>query len=231
MTASPPRHRENGHEQPVCVSRRHTGTAAPVPVAPGLRICADCRDSVEDRLVDLPVLFELSADMLDPRPRWPRERVSGQRTLRGIVLRDAVVSVRADILGVLVSWCGLVAAERGVPGPTDLAIRRITKFLAVHVHWLCGHPAAPDLVDELTDLAAAVDAAVHQETGFRVRVGPCPKPGCAEFVDAEAHREGAEPYEVSCAAGHVWAPESWLSMWYGQNGQARDTGPRSEGVQ
>lgn len=216
MTALPTGRRNddgNGDEPLACGSRRHGDR---VPVASGMRICAECRDQVEGVLVDLPVLFEMCADMLDPRPHWIRERVSG-RARRGIVLRDAVVSVRTEILGVLVSWCGLVAGERDVPGPEELTIRKLVHFLAVHLHWLCAHPAAADLVDELTGLAAAVDEALHRETGFRARVGECPHPGCSEFVYAEAHREGGEPYEVSCAAGHVWAPERWLLLWGKQN--------------
>lgn len=206
-----------------CMSRRHDGEPVPAPVAPGLRLCATCRDHVEAELVDLPVLFEVCADMLDPRPHWIRERVSGNAP-HGIVLRDAVVKVRSEILGVLASWCGLVAGERGVTGPDVLDIRTLARFLAVHVQWLCAHPAAPDLVNELTDLAKAVDEALRPSGGFRVTVGSCPRPGCGRPVHAEAHREGGEPYEVCCEAGHLWTPDQWLLLWGQQAGGARDRG-------
>lgn len=205
-----------GHDdQPICRSRRHEPDDAP-PLAPGVNICATCRDLAEETLIDLPTLFELCAHALDLRPNEPRERVSGHRP-RGIVLRDAVVSVRSEILGVLAAWCGLVTTERGVLGPDELAIRKLVGFLAIHLHWLCQHPAAPDFVDELTDLADAANGAMKPETGFRVAVGPCPHPDCDRTVHAEAHRQGAEPYEVSCEAGHVWAPEHWLAL-RGKNG-------------
>lgn len=206
----------NGGDLAVCRSRRHLA-GDPPPLAPGLSVCAACRDVVEDALIELPALFELCAHVLDLRPNGVRERVSGHRP-RGIILRDAVVSVRSEMLGVLAAWCGLVTAERGVPSPDELAIRKLVGFLGIHLQWLCEHPAAADLVDELTDLTTAANEAMRPDTGFRVAVGTCLHPGCGRAVYAEAHREGAEPYEVSCEAGHVWAPEHWLALRGKQNG-------------
>jgi hypothetical protein len=211
-------HDEHRHEDPqACRSGRHEPGDAPL-LAPGAAICAACRDIVEETLIELPALFELCAHALDVRPNETRERVSGHRP-RGIVLREAVVSVRSEILGVLASWCGLVTSERGVLGPDELDIRKLVGFLAVHLHWLCQQPAAPDLVDELIGLTAAADEAMKPETGFRVAVGACPRPDCDRTVHAEAHREGAEPYEVACEAGHVWAPEHWLALRGKQGGR------------
>jgi hypothetical protein len=211
-----------------CPSRRHEQDG-PSPVVPGLRICADCRNRVEDELVALPALFETCAYMLDPRPQRIRERVSGSRP-QGIALKDAVVTVRSEILGVLTSWCGLVGAERGVPGPDELVVGKLASFLAIHLQWLCAHEAAPDLVDELTDLSAAVNEALQPDTGFRVAVGRCLRPGCEEVVHAEAHRENGTPYEVSCAAGHVWAPEHWLTLGQQQDDEKLDEWPVSGGT-
>jgi hypothetical protein len=203
-------------DQPTCRSRRHEPGKAPL-LAAGMAICPTCRDLAEATLIDLPGLFELCAHALDLRPNEPRERVSGHWP-RGIVLRDAVVSVRTEILGVLAAWCGLVTTERGVLAPDELDIRKLVGFLAIHLHWLFQHPAAPDFVDELTDLTEAANEAMKPETGFRVAVGTCLRPDCDKTVYAEAHREGGEPYEVSCEAGHVWAPEHWLTLRGKQNG-------------
>ncbi|HEX6354996.1 hypothetical protein [Actinophytocola sp.] len=212
------------HDQPTCRSRRHEPGQAPL-LAAGLMICPTCRDLAEDTLIELPSLFELCAHALDLRPNEPRERVSGHRP-RGIVLRDAVVSVRSEILGVLGAWCGLVTTERGVLAPDELDIRKLVGFLAIHVHWLFGHPAAPDFVDELTDLTEAANEAMKPEAAFRVAVGTCLRPDCDRTVYAEAHREGGEPYEVSCEAGHVWAPEHWLALRGKRNG---NNGARANG--
>ncbi|GAB3463469.1 hypothetical protein [Actinophytocola sediminis] len=214
--------------RPTCRSRRHEQGSAPL-LAPGLCVCAACRDLAEETLIELPSLFEMCAHVLDLRPNGFRERVSGHRP-HGIVLRDAVVSVRSEILGVLASWCGLVISERGMPGPDELAIRKLVGFLGIHLHWLFQHPAAPSLVDELVDLAEAVSAALRPDTGFRVAVGQCPMPDCGQTVHAEAHREGAAPYEVACEAGHVWAPEHWLSLRGRTNGGNRGNGNRGNGT-
>jgi len=214
---------DSGHDdQPTCRSRRHEPGTAP-PLAPGLGICSLCRDLTEKTLIELPALFEMCAHALDLRPNEPRERVSGHRP-RGIVLRDAVVSVRSDILGVLAAWSGLVTVERGVAGPDELAIRKLVGFLAIHVRWLCQHPAAADFADEVTGLADAANEAMRPDTGFRVAVGTCLHPGCDRTVYAEAHREGAEPYEVSCEAGHVWAPRHWLALRGKRNGHNGSNG-------
>lgn len=223
-----PRH----DDQPTCRSRRHKSGEAPL-LHPGLCICAACRDLAEETLIELPALYELCAHALDLRPNEPRERVSGTRP-RGLVLRDSVVSVRSEIIGVLTAWCGLVTSERGVLAPDGLDIRKLVGFLAIHLHWLCQHPAAPDFVDELSDLTDAANQAMRPDTGFRVAVGACLRPDCDRTVFAEAHREGAAPYEVSCEAGHVWAPEHWLAL-RGKNGNGNGTNgtnghPRTNGT-
>jgi len=211
MVRQPDHRDDGGHDaQPTCRGRRHEPGKAPL-LATGCCVCQSCRELAEKALIELPTLFEMCAHALDQRPSGPRERVSGHRP-RGIVLRDAVVSVRSDILGVLAAWSGLVTVERGVAGPDELAIRKLVGFLAIHLQWLCEHPAAPDFVDELAGLTDAAQEAMRPDTGFRVAVGTCLHPDCDRTVYAEAHREGAEPYEVSCEAGHVWAPRHWLAL-------------------
>ncbi len=200
-------------EQPTCRSRRHEPGTAPLR-APGIGICPICRDFAEETLVELPALYELCADAL--RPAQPAER-AGRPRQRGTVVRDAVASMQAEILDMLAAWCALVTTERGVLGPNELDIRKVVGFLAVHLHWLCRHPAAPDLVDELTDLTDAANTALRPETTFRVAAGTCLREDCDRTVYTEAHREGTEPYEVSCEAGHVWAPEHWMSLRRRQN--------------
>ena len=196
--------------QPTCRSRQHEPGRS-LPLAPGLHVCAACRDFAEVTLVDLPALFDLCVDGFDLRPYEPGEQV-GEARPSELVPCDAVASVRAEIRTVLAAWCGLVSVERRVRGPEELTVRKLVGFLAVHLHWLCQHAAAPDLVNELTDLTAAVNATLRPANGFRVAVGACPHAGCGQPAHAEAHQEGDEPYEVACDGGHVWAPERWLSL-------------------
>jgi len=191
-----------------CRSRRHDGDATPPRTAPGLAICADCREQAEEDLLELPGLYDMCAYMLDTRGKPQlRERVSGRRR-RGIVLREAVVNVRSDVLGVLASWCGLVANERGVPGPDELSVPRLSTFVLIHFGWLTAHPAASEFADELAELADGARAVLQPDNDTEIELGPCARPGCGWTVRAEGH----PPRRVRCDAGHEWPPEQWLLL-------------------
>jgi hypothetical protein len=198
-------------DRPSCRSRRHRDQSTPTLTGAGLAICLGCRDQLEDDLIELPTWYDLCAHSLDLRRPQREERVTGSRP-RGIVLRDAVVTVRSDILGVLASWCGLVASERGVTGPDVLSIRKLTTFMAIHLNWLASHPAAPDLVDELGVLVSSARQVVRPDEGVRVELGRCARSGCDELVRAETDTEEQMTYYVACDAGHVVRPEDWLLL-------------------
>jgi hypothetical protein len=192
-----------------CLSERHGDLA--VPTVPGLTICADCRECAEEDLLELPVLYEMCAYVLDARHPRPRERVSGGRP-GGIVLRDAVVGIRSDILGVLASWCGLVTNERGVPSPDELSIPRLSTFVLIHFSWLTAHPAGPDFADELAALTERARGVLKPEPRAEMDLGPCTRDGCGSTVRAEGH----PPTRIRCDAGHEWPPEKWLLLREGQ---------------
>lgn len=190
---------------PICRSARHVGLGS--RTVPGLTICEECRDGAEENLLELPALYDMCAYVLDARRPQPRERVSGHRP-GGIVLRDAVVSIRSDILGVLASWCGLVTSERGVPGPDELSIPRLSTFVLIHFGWLTGHPAGPDFADELAVLADRAREVLKPEPRTEMALGPCARPGCGWTVRAEGH----PPRRIRCDAGHEWSPDQWLLL-------------------
>lgn len=195
----------DNEEGALCLSQRHGGI--PSRTVPGLAICAECRKDAEESLLELPVLYDMCAYVLDARHTQPRERVSGRRP-GGIVLRDAVVSIRSDILGVLASWCGLVTSERGVSGPDELSIPRLSTFVLIHFGWLTAHSAGPDFADELTLLADRAREVLQPEPRAEMDLGPCTHPGCGWTVRAEGH----PPTRVRCDAGHEWPPEKWLLL-------------------
>lgn len=194
-------------DQPPCQSRRHDRDDAPSRTSPGSRICAACREQTEEDLVELPGLYEMCAYMLDLRDPLPRERVGGHRP-KGIVLRDAVVTVRTDILGVLASWCGLITSERGVTGPDEPSIRRLTTFMLIHFTWLTAHPAASDFADELNHLAESARSVLTPPAEAVLDLGPCARHGCGRTVRTDGH----PPTRARCDAGHEWAPEQWLLL-------------------
>jgi hypothetical protein len=191
-----------------CRSQQHA--VVPSGTADGLTICRECRDQAEENLVDLPQLYDMCAYMLDARAPKQQERVRGHRP-RGIVLRDAVVSIRSDILGVLASWCGLVATERGVPGPDELSIPRLSTFVLVHFGWLTAHPAGPDFTDELAALADRARMVLTPDPVSEMNLGPCPRPGCNGTLRTEGH----PLRRISCEAGHEWPPDQWLQLLRG----------------
>ncbi|MGB3442447.1 MAG: hypothetical protein WBA97_27210 [Actinophytocola sp.] len=200
-----------------CRSQRHGGVAS--RTAAGLSICTECRDEAEENLVELPQLYDMCAYMLDVPRQQPRERVSGHRP-RGIVLRDAVVSIRSDILGVLASWCGLVASERGVTGPDELSIPRLSTFVQIHFGWLTAHPAGADFTDELAALAERARAVLTPDPLTVMPLGPCPRPGCGWTLRAEGH----PPKRILCEAGHEWPPDQWLLLRGGRLDSSREGG-------
>jgi hypothetical protein len=191
---------------PTCASQRHRDTAP--ATLPDLAVCRECREDAEENLVELPKMYDMCAYVLDGHHRPLRERVRGHRP-RGIVLRDEVVGVRSDILGVLASWCGLVTSERGVAGPDELSVGRLSTFVLVHFGWLTAHPAGADFTDELTALAERARAALTPEPVAKpLPLGPCPRPGCGWTVSAEGH----PPRRIRCEAGHELPPHQWLLL-------------------
>jgi hypothetical protein len=195
----------DNHDREYCRSRRHSSVSS--RTVDTLAICRECHDQAEENLVELPKLYDMCAYMLDVRAPKPQERVSGHRP-RGIVLRDAVVSIRSDILGVLASWCGLVASERGVPGPDELSIPRLSTFVLVHFRWLTAHPAGADFTDELAVLADRAREVLTPDPVTELNLGPCLRPGCGGTLRTEGH-----PLQrISCEAGHEWPPDQWLQL-------------------
>jgi hypothetical protein len=204
----------------ICRSLRHKDALYPAELSGRRTICAGCRERLEEDLLELPALYELCAHMLDLRRHHLGERVGGHRP-RGIALNEAVVTVRTDILGVLASWCGLVSVDRAVPGPDELGIRQLTTFLTIHLGWLSEHPSAPDLVDEVMEIATSAQELLRPRAGSPLTLGQCARPGCEEVVRAEGYVDGEPPYRLSCAAGHAWAPNEWLLLWGGSNRHKR----------
>lgn len=204
-------------DSPVCRGTRHTGIDP--GTAPGRTICDECVHSAEENLLELPALYDMCAYVMDARhPRHrERERVSGNRP-GGIVLREAVVGIRSDILGVFASWCGLVTSERGVTGPDELSISRLSTFMLIHFGWLTAHPAGPDFVDELCSLADRAHEVLTPEPLTRMVLGPCARPGCGCTVRAEGH----PPRRIRCDAGHEWSPDQWLLL---RSGHRSDSFP------
>ncbi|HWE88568.1 MAG TPA: hypothetical protein VG317_03775 [Pseudonocardiaceae bacterium] len=180
--------------------------------APGNLLCRSCRAGLAADLAGLPGRYDDCAHALSAHRSWSNDRVRGGRPA-GIRLNEAAVTARARIVSVLSSWCGLVAAERRIAGPDRLEVPLLAGFLSRHLGWLAGHPAAGDLVAEITELRGAADGVREPDPTIRISLGPCPRPGCAAAVRGTMHPGRDErPTRVCCAAGHVVPPSQWLLL-------------------
>lgn len=187
-----------------------TGAARPRPAAPPALICAACRRQNRAALRSLPALFDECAEVLAHPHRGPAERVSGGGG-SGIPLNEAAVGARLDIIGVLASWAALVVRNRDVRGPHRRSVPDLAAFLAGQLDWLAAHPAAGDFTVELADLVRAGRLTAYPPAEHRTDLGRCARAGCDRPVVLAAGGDG-RPARVSCAQGHVWAPDQWLLL-------------------
>ncbi|WP_055477905.1 hypothetical protein [Sphaerimonospora mesophila] len=177
--------------------------------ATGFRLCAECREAVRGELRSLPGLHRECALRLVDVPDGIAQRVTWTRQ-PGLDLNEAVVEVRSDIIGVLSSWCGLVAQERGVAAPGPRSADVLAAFLDGHLAWLARHPAARDFAAEIRRLAEKARAAIERGSGRPRPLGPCDRPECGQIVYAARLSDGRR--QVRCDGGHVWQPHEWLSL-------------------
>jgi len=70
-------------EAPSCRSRRHIGQSRQPQVRPGLQLCVECRDELENDLVELPEWYESCEHVLDHRRYRLAERSNGHNHANG----------------------------------------------------------------------------------------------------------------------------------------------------
>lgn len=112
-------------------------------------VCVGCRLTLETALAQLPALIcELETTAA-------RQNVQGQHDGRGSVEKPLPLHVGAmealrHIRAVIVSWSALVHEEKPAPLPSDTTPQGLAPWLGEHCGWLSRHPAALDIVDEIT---------------------------------------------------------------------------------
>lgn len=180
------------------------------------RICQTCAAEVSATVRSLAEDYDECVDMLDRRPGWLSERVSGTRRI-GISLSETAMAVRGDIVAILASWCALVAEEAGVPSAGSADVTVMATYLDEHLPWLATHPAVDDFADEITTLLADARRVLDPTPAKRVQLGVCAEPDCDRTVAATVYAAPGERQRrpVSCSAGHALPPRQWLllSRW------------------
>jgi hypothetical protein len=99
------------------------------------RLCAACRDLLTAHLRELPARYTA----LD------------HGRLPGTPMPPDVVEARAAIRGVLATWAHLVVTGHTTPRPAR-SVAGMAEFLYRHADWLGAHPAAAEIVGEITEL-------------------------------------------------------------------------------
>ncbi|NLU68569.1 hypothetical protein [Streptomyces sp. HNM0574] len=132
----------------------------------------------------------------------------------GMPFNNAASEVRSAILSTLGSWSALVAEERRMPRPRR-TVRDLAAHLERHHDWLCRHPAAGELSEEVSRLARWAFRVADPDPQRRIPVGTCVEVGCrgamAAFVRPDAPGSMAE---IRCDADpdHRWAGDEWMRL-------------------
>nr|BAG74709.1 hypothetical protein [Streptomyces lavendulae] len=196
-------------------------------------LCRPCRERLDAGLAELPHLYEECGRMLaGAAPAGLRERTTGG-DLPGLPFNGTAADVRAKMVSVLGSWSGLVAQERGLTSPPR-TVAALTAFLRRNGEWLAAHPAAAEATEEIARLVRAGRRAAFPEQARSIRLGACPRPGCAGSLtvavragapDAGPGADGA----VVCDADpeHRWTSDRWseLSRTMDSGGESGTPGP------
>ncbi|HEX5995977.1 MAG TPA: hypothetical protein VFY84_12615 [Jiangellales bacterium] len=211
-----PRCRSIGYHLGDCASEQCRG-CQPRLAADGLRLCVVHTRAIGDDAYRAAEVHAELALVLAASDR-PGERTSGTRE-RGLAVNERAVWARATIRHVLVSWCRLIAEERGITPPAD-DITSLAGYLAKHADWLSASDYADEVSDELRDLAHGEPWRVAYPTGARVfEVGPCPETvdgaPCPGVVRAVLRRtDSLLPSELVCDHRPDPEPEDWTPHRY-----------------
>lgn len=196
-----------------CGTRQADGRH-PGPAAGGHRLCTVCHQRLRIGVRLLPDLYRDCERVLGgSAAKGLRERTSGG-PLPGMPFNPAAAETRAAILGVLGSWSGLVAGERGLT-PPERSAGALSGFLLRHTDWLAAHPAAAEATREVDRLVRRAHRVAHPDQVRRITLGACVEPGCEGRLSAtvRAGAPAAHP-TVQCDAQprHSWAGHQWTHL-------------------
>ena len=185
---------------------------APTAEGRGSQLCPGCGSDLAADLAAIWGLYEECGRVLDGIRR-PGEKTTGGE-LPGLPFNTAAVEARSAIMGILVSWCALVAEERIVTAPKR-NVHALAAFLARHVHWLAAHAAASDVSREVAKAARQARWAARGDYVRHVRVGHCVERGCqGELVTTVRPAGASGAADIVCRSdpSHHWAGHERLRL-------------------
>lgn len=183
-----------------------------------------CRNAVDEHLRQIPGLYRLLADVLEPGTN-PSARVSGSRTPPlPVRLEPLSLRGRGGIVTILATWETDWREMRGYPPILGRADREqlvagenvvvyVCSFLRVHLDWAIDHhPAVDAFAGEIREIVEACFAALGARNDL-MKVGQCPtvrddgKP-CGQVLYAD-------PYGDTIRCGRCradWPRNRWIIL-------------------
>jgi hypothetical protein len=206
-----PRCKARGYHHPDC-GNADCGGCLPRLAADGLRLChLHTRRIAEDATQAAELHDELTLRLTGAGQAG--QRMSGTPD-HGTDLDPRAVDARATIRHTLVSWCHLIAEERGHALPAD-TVPALGAYVARHAEWLAATEYADEASDELHGLVSA-GYPIAYPSGARVfPIGSCPHEGCAGTIKAILRRvDSLLPSSLQCDADeeHAWAADQWIAL-------------------
>lgn len=175
------------------------------------RLCRSCLLRLSEILRQLPVLYVRCGDLLQgERTHDPLPGRSGRRE-HGLVLNDALVGARSEIVAVTASWAHLILDEALLSQRPKPDVASLADFVARHQSFLADHPAAVDALDEFAAVHSRALRAIDPVAEARV-LGTCDQPSCGTRVYAKRSPSTPGGRLVTCEAGHTWEPARWLTL-------------------
>lgn len=179
--------------------------------ADGRNLCEICtRRLAEDATTSGMLYFDLEL-VLTTTGRGGAA-VSGTRE-HGLELNERAKDCRTLIRHRLVSWCLLIAEERGWSLPQD-TIPSLAAYIVTSSVWLSAHPAANDAADEFHDLAHGQPWRTAHPSGVRsYPVAACPE--CKGTIVATLRdTDHLLPSALVCdlTEEHVWTADQWRAL-------------------
>ncbi|WP_280407621.1 hypothetical protein, partial [Nocardia brasiliensis] len=136
-------------ENPTCRSAVAIETLRSTPPADDVRVCPDCLSRFFETLRQLPVLYARCGELLQgERNRRMAPARGGLR--QGIVLKDALVEARTELLALAASWAAMVVDEAR---PPPRARRDKTPLGELQVQYGELQAAQPAIVEPMDEFA------------------------------------------------------------------------------
>lgn len=179
--------------------------------ADGLMLCQHHADRIPSDAQKAAEIYDAVLDRLSGGSHEEHEKTSGGEKGVGLSLSPAAVEVRDSIRATLVSWCRLIAEERGFNLPAN-DVTAMGAYVARSGQWLAAHPAAADASSELAELVSRAHPVAYPAGVRVIEIGPCPHDECAGMVKARMRAaDSLLPSELVCSEDkeHTWPPSEW----------------------